>query len=594
MKKKYLYGISVIFLLLILTFTSPVSAADFAGHSFSEEYFAVEVDLAVPAADLAAGNPDVIRDLLDASATTGDSNANEDLQFYMAYMNNSGIEVAYSAFEKFEHDITFGSLLSDDVYTILSNPILGYEDILDTVIFHINASAPFQQLVQHYTTPWDQDVFVTNNFMSLIAYSASEADPLMDSGDDLYLGYTFAVSELTTAINNVLAGNGHAADQIEHYNVVPYFETLGDDSFKFGLRYTNMFVLWQAIDAVPRGINIFGQDVPSQFVSDETGGIVFGHDIVAASVLDFIDFEYVYTTQKMTGANEYVLGTVTTHYNIGETNLLILKEKELAPGSWNSTPFLANASYTLDIPAALVGQAIPGLPVNLPSSVTVRVDDLSFYLDDDAKARIRMADGFGLTVATATTTFGVDVDDPSKQDNLDTDDTIGLQMGGNTYFFTDFAGKDTYKLKGLYDLWGIDENVDRPVYIIPFDPTGWTITGPAKIYFKVEFALAWGFTVFMAKQLTPELFTLPGSADVYIDTVLYFTFTEFPEWYGGEILHDPAYSAVSAVEETTSDETTSDAPPPTDTTGLNIPGFEMISALLALPVFYAGYRKRRS
>ena len=102
MKKNFLTGISVILLLLILTFTSPVSAADFAGHTFSEEYFAVEVDLAVPIADLSAGNPDVIQDLLDASATTGDSDPLEDLQFFMAYMNASGIEVAYSAFEKLQ------------------------------------------------------------------------------------------------------------------------------------------------------------------------------------------------------------------------------------------------------------------------------------------------------------------------------------------------------------------------------------------------------------------------------------------------------------------------------------------------------------
>ncbi|MHA1236986.1 MAG: Heimdall-CTERM domain-containing surface protein, partial [Candidatus Hodarchaeales archaeon] len=120
----------------------------------------------------------------------------------------------------------------------------------------------------------------------------------------------------------------------------------------------------------------------------------------------------------------------------------------------------------------------------------------------------------------------------------------------------------------------------------------WGITGVAKAYFRVEFELAYGFTKFMASQLTPQLFTMPGTATVYVDTVLYFTFTQFPEWYGGEIIHDPSYSAVAAVA-ATGDPTSTDLPPG-DTTGLNIPGFELISALLAIPPLYALYRKRRN
>jgi hypothetical protein len=308
-------------------------------------------------------------------------------------------------------------------------------------------------------------------------------------------------------------------------------------------------------------------------------------------MFDYLAFEYEFTTQQMSGANDYVLGTVTSHYNIGETNLLITKDNAIPDGSWNNTPFLSDASYTLDIPDALVNVSIPGAG-KIPSEVTITIPDLAFYTGDDAKARIRMENGFGITVATATTTFGVSVSDPTHANNLDTTSTIDLAMGGNTYFFTDFTGKDTYKLKGLEDLWGIDPNKDRPVYIIPFDPSGWGITGVAKAYFRVEFELAYGFTKFMASQLTPQLFTMPGTATVYVETVLYFTFTQFPEWYGGEIIHDPSFSAVAAVA-ATGDPTSTDLPPG-DTTGLNIPGFELISALLAIPPLYALYRKRRN
>jgi hypothetical protein len=589
MNKKFLMGISVITLLTILIFTTPASAVDYAGHAFSEEYFAVEVDLESNPSD-----PDVIRDLVDASATTGDSDENEDLQFYMAYMNNSGIEAAYSAFELLQHDITFGSLLSTQVHDILY-AIPEYRAVLDTTIFSVNATAPFQQLVQHFTTPWEDDVFVTNNFMSLVAYSTDPTDQVMDSDDELYMGYTFSVQQLIDALNGVLAANGHAADQIDQFNVIPYFEKVGPGEFKFGINYTNMFVLWQPIDAVPRGVNIFGTTVPDALISDSTGGIVFGHEIVAASLLDYLSFEYIFTTEEVTlGTNEAIIGTVETHYNIGETNLLITKGETLPTANWNHTPLEnIDAYYLMDIPDAVADQTIPGLP-NIPTAINITVPGLNFYLDDDAKARIRMQNGFGITVATATTTFGVSVQNPTFADNTGAaSPTIDLAMGGNTYFFTDFEGKDSYKLRGLEDLWGIDPNLDRPVYIIPFDPTGWTITGAAKIYFAVEFALAYGFTKFIAEQLTPQLFDMAGDATVYVDTILYFTFTEFPEWYGGEIIHDPAYSAVAAVTAGT-ETSTSGLPPGSTTTEGTIPGFELITGLLAIAPLFALFRKRRT
>lgn len=587
MRKKIIMGITVIFLLTILTFTSPAQAADYAGYSFSEDYFAIEVDLYPDPTD-----PDLIRDLLNDSAETGDTNELEDLQFYMAYMNKSGIEVAFSALEKMEHDLTFGDLLDSGVETVLR--ALGGDVVtaLDTTIFHINATAPFQQLVQHFTTPWMDDVFVTNNFMCLIAYSSSPDDPTMDSSDELYIGYTFSIQELIDAVNEVLVANDHSADQIGHFEYEASF-TPTATGYKFGIEYTNMFVLWQRIDIKPRGIDIF--DAAGQYIKPDTNGIVFGQDIAAASVLDHIGFEYEFTTQEITGANQYILGSVTSHYNIGETNFLVTKDNQAfldSVSNWNHTPFIAAPSYTFDIPDSLKGYSVPGLGLSVPSSVTINLNDLAFYLDDDAKARIHMHNGFGLTVATATTTFGVSIEDPgdvSYDDKTGTDKVIDLQMGGNTFFHTDFVGKDTYKLLGLQDLLGIDPTVDRPVHIIPFSPSGWAVHNVAKEYFAVEFALAFGFTRFIAQELTPQYFNIPaGTAEVYVTTVLYFTFTEFPEWYGGEILHDPAYSAVAAMA--AGDTSDTDTPPPTDT---GIPGFELLSTILAIPPLYALYRKRR-
>ncbi|MHA1542903.1 MAG: hypothetical protein ACTSQH_07990, partial [Candidatus Hodarchaeales archaeon] len=141
MKKKFIMGSSVIFLLILLTFTSPVQAADYAGHNFSEDHFAVEIDLYPNAA-----NPDVIYDLVSGVEGT-DSVPDTDLQFFMSYMNDSGIEVAYSALEKMEHWIKFRDLLPEAVTTVIDNTpgvdvlIPGATAALDANIVHVNATA---------------------------------------------------------------------------------------------------------------------------------------------------------------------------------------------------------------------------------------------------------------------------------------------------------------------------------------------------------------------------------------------------------------------------------------------------------------------
>ncbi|MHA2246512.1 MAG: Heimdall-CTERM domain-containing surface protein [Candidatus Hodarchaeales archaeon] len=607
MKRKVIYGISVIMLLMVLTLTSPVKAAttEFAGHSFSEDYFAIEVDLVgdgTSVFDPIPEHPDLISDLENPSAVTGDSNEFEDIQFYLAYMNESGIETAFSALEKFEHVITLKDLIKGGIYDKIYAAGALAPDLrtaLNTPISHINATAPFQQLVQHYTTSEDlgyKDVFVTNNFMALIAYSSSPDDQLMDSEDDLYLGYTFCVQNLTKAINDVTEPKGY---EIGQFNYESSFKKTANGA-EFGINYTNVFVLWQKIDIAPKAVDVFGAG--SDYIKDDTGGIIFGGEIAAATVLDYISFEYVLETTTFIGANNYTEGRVTTHYNIGETNFLVTAHDDatfiadgIAAGNFTDSDhaFVEAPSYKIDIPSYLADydfSLVAGVP-DLPSSVTIDLPSLAFYLGDDAKTRMKMANGFGLTVATATTTFGVDVVDPSYAKD---GDDLDLNMGGKTYFFTEFTGKKTYKLQGLEDLWGIDPTVDRPVHILPFDPDGWCVTGVAKAYFAVEFGLAYGFTIFMAKELG-EFMSMSADATAYLSVMLYVTFTEFPEWYGGEIIHDPSYSAIAAVAAVTEDPSSAEesSGPPDTSEDDGVPGFEILSVLLAIPPLYAIYRKRR-
>jgi len=610
MKKKFFVGISVILLLTLLIFTSPAQAVDptdFAGHNFEEEFFAIEVDLVgsgTSVFDPDPENPDLIRDLLDPGATTGDSNEFEDEQFFLAYMNKSGIETAFSALEKFEHMLTFKDFITEDTYNdiwaagALFKPL---RDALEAPLSHVNGTAPFQQLVQHYTTSEDtgeKDVFVTNNFMALIAYSNGTGihKDQLDTQDTLYIGYTFAIQNLTDAINKALENHGH--NKINYYDVESSFEKT-DNGFEFGVNYSNMLVLWQPIDVKPKGIDVFGGAANDRLKDPE--GIIYGHGIAAASVLDYVAFNYVFETEEFRGANEYIEGRVTTNYDIGETNLLITRDNQAYvdthAADWNNDPFAGEFQYTLHIPDEIAdfdfSTYIPTLP-DIPKSVIVNLPELAFFVGDDAKQRMMMAGGFGLTVTTSTTTFGVDV---AGEEYEQEGDDINVKMGGKTYFFTEFTDKKTYKLQGLKDLWGIDPTVDRPVYVIPFDPEGWGVKdfGYALAYFVVEFALAYGFTAFMAKELTGFVISEDSAKYVEVD-LLYFTFTEFPEWYGGEIIHDPTYSAVAALAaeqpETSATESEESSEKPTEPSG-GVPGFEMLSVLLGILPLYALYRKRR-
>ncbi len=597
-------GISVIMLLMLLTFTSPAQATDFAGHSFTEDHFAIEVDLvgSGTALDPDYENPDLIRDLEDPTADINDNNIDEDWQFFLAYMNDSGIETAFSALEKMEHDLSFGDLLKPNVKNIIDDLNL-YDEELKKSIFHINATAPFQQLVQHYHTPWEEDVFVTNNFMALIAYSANSTDRELDFSDDLYLGYTFSFQELVNAVNDVIiADPGHdEADKIGNFNYEASFEDTGD-SFKFGINYTNLFVLWQNIKIQPKGVDIFGIE---DLVRDDMGGVILGQEIVAASVLDYLSFEYEFQTINFTGADRHVEGHVTTHYNIGETNFLAVNEPDYDHDvNWNHTPFSAAPLYEFEVPPNLKNKIVPDPrapftdTIQIPEMVPIQLDTLSFYFDDDAKARMRMENGFGISVMTATTTFGVSIPEIDTSDLTKNPKSINLMMGGNTFFNTIFEGKREYELNELETLWP-DLPTKHYASIVPVETTDWSkwdVENVGKGYFAIEFGLAYGFTRFMAEQLTSDLVTMVDNEEAYVDTSLYFTLTEFPVWYGGEIIHDPTYSAVAAMAAETpeeSSETSEEPSAPPSSSDDRIPGFGILSVLLALPPLYALYRKRR-
>lgn len=615
MKKKIFVGVSVILLLTLLLFTSPAQAADYAGHDFSEDSFAVEIDLVGKGDFLSPqpGDPDVIYDFATGVKGT-DSNLDDDIQFFMAYMNDSGIEVAYSALEKVETKITLGDLLDPDLvsiikaYAAISDP--AYATALDTVIFEINATSPFQQLVQHFNTPWGSDAFVVNNYMSLIAYSSNETDRKMDQNDKLFLGYTFSVQQLTTKINQILNGEPSTSYQIDPFDYEASFEKTAT-GYNFGINYTNMFVVWQEIDVEivsEEGVDVIGKEHKRK----PERGIVYGQNIVAASVFDHIAFEYNFEVNEynlpLTTPIKVLLGNVTTQYHIGETNLLVTSDDQTFiddhADNWTDveTPFVYDLDYTVTVPEGLRGIDLDAYPIlNLPDlppfpdDLTIPLPDMAFYTGDAAKIRMMIEDSFGLTIATATNCFDVKIiERPYTTHHVDPKDPIGVETDGHTFFWTSFQNKDTYTLTELDFMASPPPTDGHKVIVTLFNPAGWSVeSNLMKAYFIVEFALAFTFTKFVATKIAPEI-TYPGTKTVLLGRILYFTFTEFPEWYGGEIFHDPAYSAVAAMAAVGEESSTETGTTGTETgTDGGIPGFEILSVLLAIPPLYALYRKRR-
>ncbi|MFX0151559.1 MAG: Heimdall-CTERM domain-containing surface protein, partial [Candidatus Hodarchaeota archaeon] len=217
----------------------------------------------------------------------------------------------------------------------------------------------------------------------------------------------------------------------------------------------------------------------------------------------------------------------------------------------------------------------------------VTLPPMAFFVGDDAKMRMKIKNDFGLTVLTATNWYDVKVVEQTFTTHVqDTGSPIELKKDGNVFFWTSFKEKDYYYLRELnFPPYNIDPTTKRDVYVQMFIPTpAWGITDVAIEYFAIEIGLAFGFTKFVATKIAPEIL-YPGSGTIVVNRFLYLTLVEFPEWLGGEIYHDPAYSAVAAVAAVDDGDT--------DTQTGDVPGFEFLTIFLAIPALYALYRKRR-
>ncbi|MFX1534187.1 MAG: Heimdall-CTERM domain-containing surface protein [Promethearchaeota archaeon] len=559
-RRIYLLSIllGVVLLSSIVFSVSPVSAT--FPYPFEGEPFAIVIDLNTGGSD-----PDILRDLNNGT-TWPDSEPDEDREFFLSYLEQDGVEAVYSGLLKYENNVTLG-----DVYPSYRNALRLAG--LDRPLFYINATAPFQQLVEYFQTPAGDDIFVANNFMGLVAYSANATDKVLDAEDEIYLGYTFALSNLLTAINNSLTG--HGADlTIRPFNAVPFFESTVS-GYEFGITYHNMLVVWQSLDVEPA--NPLAGSFPSN--PEFPSGIVYGQGLKAVTLFDSLEFTYSVSTTDL--GDDLLEISINSTYDIGETKLLVTTETSINSAEYPDS-YVASPSYTLNLPPA--ASIIPGFP----SSVDINLPDLAFYVNDDAQKRIHdQAGGFGISVMSATNVFGMDVELPVGYYD-DATESIPIYKEGDTenpVFLTKFVDKDIYKLLGVEEL-GYDPTDDHEIGLQIRSPTGWALPSATATFLKFKSDLVLAFTKWVAMQLSPSLSL--GDISMYAGNSEYITFIEYPEWSGGQIVNDPTFSAI--VGTLGESETTTSQP----TSPILTPGFEFLPLFAGCVAFILLIRKRKN
>ncbi|MFQ5977855.1 MAG: hypothetical protein ACE5OZ_06995 [Candidatus Heimdallarchaeota archaeon] len=597
-------GVTILFALLFAQI-APAAAVTFegiTGYSLEDDEFAVTIDMNQDFYSLitGTGSPDANRirmtgDLLDPSNTLIDDDTTytkDDQEFFMAYANMDGIQAGYNALMKFEHNVSAAEVLN----SFWDHPALGIpaaaelakSQILQQAaaysVGYINATAPFQTLVEHWRTAPNPtgaaqyDMFVANNYVALLAYSSDPDDRVLDSGDNLYLGYTFAFNYFKDAVNSFINDSTtYGENFVPDYNAVPFFETLSN-GFKFGIEYTDLFVIWQAI---------------SRTNFDNGGGIIYGNDIVAATLLDSLTFTYTFTTTSLGTSPvapgiEIVQADIQTEYDFGETNLLIIAESAPpATGTWTDT-FSTSDDYLFDLPQSFL-DIVDNLGITgFPTQVPVPLPDMTFYLNDDAKRRIGHADGgYGMTMVTMTNVFAVGMTPAYPNDAGEITDTIDILANGEKAFATTFTGKMDYTLSELpADMTG---NGPHEVVIDYYPAAHNYVDNIGTFYFELEMGLTKAFLYLVALELG-----LDNAADqgriVDVAHGAYYTLTEYGVWDGGAIDHDPTYTAISGQGEEADGTGTESADE--SSAGAFAPGFEiLVVGLAAIPLFI--YKKRK-
>lgn len=485
-----------------------------------------------------------------------DKNPWYDQQYFFSNFNVSGVNNIYLALNKVEFNLTIPIPLSTKTVN------LG----------HINASAPFQTLLQYYKYQ-GQDVLVANTFRGLIAYSTTANDGKINSTDQSYFGYSFVESHLLGILNTALTNHGFSA--IPAYGYKPIYDPT---THTFGMNYTNYFVVWQ--DTKPSG---YGGNFPT---SSSFNGVAVGNHIVAASLFKYLSFTYHVETVSQNATSTIV--QVTTKYSLGPMQWLITTDNSSAYSAIQAADPNINSSNSFQNSATGYSIVID-VGSNSAYQANINIPTLTFYTNDAVPQRINaqamasaQATGFGIAIASSTNAYvqgSSTIDNGGAQTNAQ-NINIPLSFGNDNFFQTNYAGKSTYTRTFTNGTTETD-----PVYISlrslanmnQLIDTSSLING----YFDLQSLQTYGLSIFSASQLDPHHFTNSWSiSQMKMDTAStnYVTLVQMPYWSGLQVVQDPTFSAVAAVASNGSSGNTSSIS--------STPGFEMVAILAVIPLVY--------
>ncbi|MHA1623520.1 MAG: hypothetical protein ACTSWH_00165 [Promethearchaeota archaeon] len=498
MKKK---NITISSLLLIFSFLlsagsalaldpTPISLE--TGHRWIEEMWGINYDVL-------SGN--LVEDYTpgdyesELNDTGDDLSPNVDANYYIAYINLGQVQTTFMALE--------------------SQVVYGPNDV------NYTGCAPYQIMQQHFRTPSGAHVIVQNSFAGLVAYQENDiVNGVPDRNDSLYYGDSLHSQYHKFLFNNRLNWSlGYRpideSIKMEATPVLPEKTVVGDEvSYKFGMNYENLFIVWHDIN----------EDA-------DFGNITSGLDLIGKAVA-FTSLAYLNFSYTITGTlfeDRPVNITTTTEYDIGPiTDLWIINDDE---------------TYTESI-----GGEFFDIGLNLDISRYDNATTIEDRLDGDDTHL-----GFGLAVSNYARITVVAATIEEQDDSIVIDDSnrtvngaiadynvtrLDLRTDNRPTFGIDFASKPDYILGGEGD------PIFAPVKLYP------SVRLRANAINRID-ALAVNFLNTINRAMIQsrinfanERFDLEGrviNVDVARRNILYTIC--FPEWGGKSIYQDPTFTA---------------------------------------------------
>ncbi|MHA2000547.1 MAG: hypothetical protein ACTSVU_00475 [Promethearchaeota archaeon] len=382
--------------------TSSPGIVEKTGHSFLEDYWAIEWDVLSNQMKYDY-TPGPLADQFND--TSVDPTPNWDANYYVSYFRTGQVQTIYMALLDY----------SRDVY---NNTYYGI--------------SPYQMLQQHFRTAGGKHVVVQNTFAGLLAYQNNNTNnSVPDREDRVYYGQSIQSQYYKHVLNNVFetqTGERFLNEQrLPTATPMPIEHEVTNTTFKytFGMSYENLFFVWARMDLDQNFTEaVAGRDLLSR--------------IVAFSTLKSLNFTY--TISGDVYEDRPVNVTTTTEYDIGAVDdLWIVDESqshtETLGGTfyniWFSPHTLSRYNTSETIENRLAGnEDLPGFSLAVANYARVTV----------IAASVADQNAFEIRDQNNRTVDGDHVNQTAS--------CLNLRAANRPAFKIDFASKPDYTLDG--------------------------------------------------------------------------------------------------------------------------------------------------